>query len=135
MDLMEIPAARTRHPSIGLTPLIDVVFILLVFFMLVVQFKTFQQTTLATVQSTNAPIAQTDDNLIITLKNSGDCELEGLLGDCETVLSNLGRTDGETVFIGFDAEVPLRRIVDFQERVLGSGLTSSLALPVEGVSN
>ena len=32
-----------KKPAIGLTPLIDVVFILLIFFMLVMQFQQFQQ--------------------------------------------------------------------------------------------
>ena len=42
-----------KKPSIGLTPLIDVVFILLIFFMLVMQFQQFQQNPINLQKQTN----------------------------------------------------------------------------------
>ena len=132
MQAIEIPATSVRQPGISLTPLIDVVFILLIFFMLVVQFKVLQQTPLATVQSTHAPVAHNDNALIVTLGADGRCGYRERADDCADVVAELETGAGDTVFLAFEPDVPLQMIVSLQDKMIQHGLTVSLALPEEG---
>lgn len=126
------PATDARHPSIGLTPLIDVVFILLIFFMLVVQFKLFQQTALSTVQATQAPIAASEAPIVLTLAGDGQCKINNAESDCDAAISSLPRDKGDRVFLAFEPDVVLRRIVEAQQALLLEGFEVTYALTDEG---
>lgn len=119
--------SHPRRPTVGLTPLIDVVFILLIFFMLVVNFSSLQQTPLSNVMASEAPVSMdTNETLLIVLGGS-QCELGGEARPCEGVSDALSSSD--LVYLGYAPDATLSAIVRVQERLLSGGFKVSLAVP------
>ena len=74
---MHIEAERHRAPFISLTPLIDVVFILLVFFMLATRFGQFYDLPI-NVQPADSSDEQQEDWLVVEVKPDGALILNGV---------------------------------------------------------
>ncbi|MCK0153280.1 biopolymer transporter ExbD [Alcanivorax sp. S6407] len=74
---MHIEAERHRAPFISLTPLIDVVFILLVFFMLATRFGQFNDLPV-NVQPADSSTEQQDQWLVVEVKADGALMLNGV---------------------------------------------------------
>lgn len=108
-----------RSPGIGLTPLIDVVFILLVFFMLVTRFTTLQQ---APLPIRSAGAAGAAEELVRVHITSAD-EVE--VGDRTLSLSGLddwlrGRAP-RPLYITTADPVPLATTIDVTDRIRAAG--------------
>lgn len=73
---MHIEFAQPRRRLISLTPLVDVVFILLVFFMLASSFLDWQAVELNVTSLSQEKAAQ-DDSWVIMIKPGGEIELNG----------------------------------------------------------
>ena len=119
-----------RRPGIGLTPLIDVVFILLIFFMLVMQFKKYQQMSLAVAKaskSINALKFSDADIIRITLTNAGHCMLQEKKIDCSQIADNELLKQAKIVLLQFEENVLLSRILDSHQQLSSRGLTVQLA--------
>lgn len=125
---MLLPASR-KKPSIGLTPLIDVVFILLIFFMLVMQFQQFQQNTINIKKS--APLSSTNQ-LTEKVKVSGrdQCEWKQQKFSCEQVIEQFldNNKKSQSVLLGYSDDVTLQQLMLWHERFIERGLQTSLAV-------
>ena len=73
MNFRRLPRADV---SINLTPLIDVVFLLLIFFMVSSRFSEFTQLTL-TLPEAEGEVASTDVSLLLTVDANGEMRLNG----------------------------------------------------------
>lgn len=123
---MRIEASpRRRRQLIGLTPLIDVVFILLIFFMLASSFSNWQSISLG-VPGDGQANATDSDTLVIRLLADGGLQLDGEpLNDVGALVSRLGNvfaTEPErAVVVRPDESVTLQRIVRVVERLNAAG--------------
>ncbi len=108
-----------RSPGIGLTPLIDVVFILLVFFMLVTRFTTLQQAPLP-IRSAGAAGAAEE---LVRVQITSAAEVE--IGDQTLSLSGLEgwlrERDPRPLYITTADQVPLKTTIDVTDRVRAAG--------------
>lgn len=109
---------------ISLTPLIDVVFILLVFFMLASSFTEWRAIDLAT--AGKAVAAPSDDAaLLLRVRDGGTVEIGGTPVDAAALparLDALAQEDAERrVAVRPDAGVPLQRVVTVMEAAAGAG--------------
>ena len=130
-----IDPVSPRKPMIGLTPLIDVVFILLIFFMLVVQFKVYQQVPLATSQASRAPVQQSADTTLMTVIGNGQCRLQKEDIDCESAVSSLSEPLNGPVYLSYETETSLGDIIAVHEDIMAAGFEVSIALPSGEQSN
>jgi biopolymer transport protein ExbD len=121
--------ARTdrKRPLISLTPLIDVVFILLVFFMLASSFTEWRAIDLATANRTTAT-PSTDAALLLQVQADGAVDVSGepLSPDALTArLEVLARADADRrVAVRPAPGVPLQRVVTVMEAASNAGFTS-----------
>jgi len=83
---LELP--RRRRSLVSLTPLIDVVFILLLFFMLTTQFDRRQAMTLSVPVSGSAAVPAETESLVLALGSDGRVALDG---EGSVELRTLGR--------------------------------------------
>lgn len=133
---MALRQARQRV-VLSLTPLIDVVFILLVFFMLASEFSDWRKISLtsqATLQTTRVPSDQ--QPVILLLRNDGAIELDGgVVATVDTVLSDLsGRSVAGGVLVKAADEVAFQVVVDLVEALARVGLNNVRLADVAGVS-
>ena len=127
-----IPESTTRRkPATGLTPLIDVVFILLIFFMLVVQFSEYQQVPMTVVTTTTAPVQDNQDHWIITIAGDGACRLRQIEMSCEATLSALPESLVNPVVLGIADTARLGDAIDLQTRLIERGHDVSFGLAGE----
>lgn len=113
---------------IGLTPLIDVVFILLIFFMLVVQFEVYQQMPLATTEATTLPVEQTSETVVITVRGEDSCHMGDITLPCEAIIALLETSAVERVYLAYEPGASLDEIIKVHDAVIMSGHDVSLAL-------
>ncbi len=123
---MRLADTRSKRRVISLTPLIDVVFILLLFFMLSTQF-TWQKAMTLSVPADNGSLAPDDDSsLTLHLSVRGDVMLAN--GDIVKVESLVTHTalrsaiDQKTIIrLDADAEVPLQLLVNVTDLLERAG--------------
>jgi biopolymer transport protein ExbD len=123
---LELPTPRRRQ-LISLTPLIDVVFILLIFFMLASSFLDWRTIPLAT-PSTNSRVTSDLTPLQVRIHLDGRLVFEGEaleLGQLRAaVRGRLADEPGRSVVVRPDDAVPLQRVVEVLDRVRDSGAGS-----------
>jgi len=123
---------RQRHKLISLTPLIDVIFILLLFFMLTTQFQRQQATTLQT-ESLFADVATPIDETVIRLFVQSDNQVQVNQGDVvdsqsDAFLSLLveAKETGTRLIVSFDDAVNVQQMTDVIDTVNRAGIDDSL---------
>lgn len=122
-----------RRLTISLTPLIDVVFILLVFFMLASQFADWKQYELPTIttSSTAEPI-NSQQNVVkadITLTNSGKLQLNASEVSAAMLLQRLGELQGQaqqsnaklSIRVASQSAVSMQRNIDLLDALRRAG--------------
>lgn len=119
---MRFEPARSRRRLISLTPLIDVVFILLVFFMLASSFLDWRSIAL------NAPAGRTGSGMegaILVRVGTSSLDLNGEPLDInqlgERVRTYLARDPEQSVVVRPEAGVALQRLVTVLDRLAESG--------------
>lgn len=120
--------SQRGHLTVGLTPLIDVVFILLIFFMLVVQFTNYQQVPLSTVEATDKSMAQRSDTLVLKVMGDNTCSMEGMTGPCLDMIGALDEGRNEGIVISYLAIASLGEILTAQAQLTSRGYDVTLAL-------
>ena len=120
-----IARPRRRRQLISLTPLIDVVFILLVFFMLASSFLDWRSIVLSA-PSAGAASAAMEGALLVEVRAQG-LRLSGrpvTLEELESrVRSRLADKPDQAVFLKPSAGVPLQRAVAVLDRLAAAGAT------------
>jgi biopolymer transport protein ExbD len=123
---LELPRPRRRQ-LISLIPLIDVVFILLVFFMLASSFLDWRTIPLAT-PATDSRVTSDLTPLQVRIHLDGRLVFEGEaleLGQLRAaVRGRLADEPGRSVVVRPDDAVPLQRVVEVLDRVRDSGAGS-----------
>ena len=122
------PRAPRRRTPIGLTPLIDVVFILLLFFLLASHFESWR---VLPVDATQTAPAETEDaqrpSLSVRLQADGRVDLgDAVLGPdafVERLRDDFRQRPELRVLIRPDAEVDLQTLVSLMDRILAVGVT------------
>lgn len=128
--MLEVHA--NKKPDISLTPLIDVVFILLIFFMLIVQFKKYQQLPLAVANtSTSVPSETLSEITRIKLTNKGDCQIDADTIGCDQLLPMLRQRDTHPVLLQFDGKILLENILKTHQQLLDNGYEVHLATNIK----
>ncbi|WP_193182997.1 ExbD/TolR family protein [Nisaea sediminum] len=121
-------AARRRRPSaeISLTPLIDVVFILLVFFMLASSFLDWRAIGLQTATLGGAG-AVSEGSVLVKLRSDGGFLVSGESMDhaafSERLASLAGRGKKPKIVLEAERGVPLQALVDTVDLAAAQGLT------------
>ena len=120
-----------RHRLISLTPLIDVIFILLLFFMLTTQFQRQQATTLQT-GSLSADAATLVDETAMRLFVQSDKQVQVNHGDVVDSQSKLflsllveAKEMGTRLIVSFDDAVNVQQMTDVIDTVHRAGIDDS----------
>jgi biopolymer transport protein ExbD len=94
-------AIRLRGHRLNLTPMIDVVFLLIIFFMVVSQFSSQERTAMALPQAKNSftpEIATEQSKLIVNIMPSGEIKIDDISCDQERLSQILlGHTDSKII--------------------------------------
>lgn len=132
-------ASRTKPKRvlIGLTPLIDVVFILLVFFMLVSSFTQWRTITLSPQQTTSGWSEGFVGVVLIEIQGGGDVRLSGetmrLDGIEDRVRALLDVAPDRRFIIEAGEGVALQDLVDLLDRLSVAGAGNVAFVRAEGV--
>ena len=108
---MALEARTWRRRPVALTPLIDIIFLLLLFFMLSSTFTRFAEVPLMNA----AGGAATDTAPIFLQLREDDVSLNGVAMTLDTVVAAIGELSGEenaTVLVTLSGEVTSQRLVD-----------------------
>ena len=117
---MHLEPERHRSPTISLTPLIDVVFILLVFFMLASRFGDWKDLPVNVLPSEESTDQQDRDWLTLTVTESGQVRI----GDTDYALGELAAQldAGQTVLITGEPDAPLQAALATLDAVRAAGV-------------
>lgn len=122
-----VVAYRSSPRRISLTPLIDVVFILLMFFMLTSSFIQWQQIELTTPRAP-ASAAAAEPALVARLDTAGQLAIHGAVFPAQDLSTEQlagipGYSADRALVVVPAAEVPVQRVVDTLERLAAAGVT------------
>ena len=119
---MRIDLPARKAASIGLTPLIDVVFILLVFFMLATRFIDLARQPLS-VAVTGEPRAANEQVLFIRVLDESLIELNGERLTLEQAGESLAKQAPQPVYVDSDGEASLQAVLRVTDLLQASGQT------------
>ncbi|MBD3643688.1 biopolymer transporter ExbD [Alcanivorax sp.] len=117
---MHIEPERHRTPFISLTPLIDVVFILLVFFMLATRFGQFYDLPV-NVQPADSINKPDDTWLVIEVEADGDLNLNGVSFTPDAVADRLD-TQKSKVWVTVSADATLQQALAAVDAIKAAGV-------------
>lgn len=125
---MRLTAGRRRPAAeISLTPLIDVVFILLIFFMLASSFLDWRAIGLQTAKLGSASGAASEGSVLVKLRADGGYQVSGerlTLEDFSERLKDLsGREPKPRIVVESEAGVPVQAVVKTVDMAAENGLT------------
>lgn len=115
---------RGGRALISLTPLIDVVFILLVFFMLASSFTDWRAIDLATAGKAVAAASSAEGALVVRVRVDGALDVAGQrVAEADLAARLADVASDRRVAVQPEAGVPLQRVVTVMETVAAAGLT------------
>ena len=116
---MHIEPEHHRAPFISLTPLIDVVFILLVFFMLATRFGQFNDLPV-NVQPADSTDSQRDQWLVVEVKGNGSLILNGVRFTPEAIADRLEKQHRK-VWVTVSPEATLQQALRAVDDIKAAG--------------
>ncbi len=127
---MNLQPGDTDEPDVNLTPLIDVVFLMLIFFMVSTTFEHQSRIKIDLPEASAAPTSQEDERLEILI----DAQGRYFIGDQQVVNTTaktlksaiskaVGEREGLTVIIRADAETPHQAVITALDVTSQLGLT------------
>ena len=133
---MEFAEPRRPRARLNIAPLIDVVFLLLVFFMLTSRFIDSASIDLS-MSRASAPGQSAGEVLLVDVRLDGGLSLNGLslaLDDLGPELAaRVGAAVDRPVAVRAEARVPVQRLVDVMDRIQAVGMSNvRLATPRSG---
>ncbi|MGD8710479.1 MAG: biopolymer transporter ExbD [Ectothiorhodospiraceae bacterium] len=127
---MRLPRPDLRRRKIGLTPLVDVVFILLFFFMLTSSLVQWHAIGLS-VTAPSASAGSLEGSALVRIHDGGNLDLNGVpvsLRQLESRVRGLAPAERALrLVVQPDPEVPLQNIVDVLDRLRAAG-TANISL-------
>lgn len=124
-------SSQKRRPTVGLTPLIDVVFILLIFFMLVVNFSPLQQMPLSNIVTNAQALTLKEQPHVVRVLGNGWCNANEVEATCADIAKALGNAGGQGVYLTYKEEALLAEIIVAQDLLQAQGARVTLAIPEE----
>ncbi|ASK33082.1 biopolymer transporter ExbD (plasmid) [Alcanivorax sp. N3-2A] len=118
---MHLEPERHRSPSISLTPLIDVVFILLVFFMLATRFGEWKDLPVNVLSSEASEQSNDKQWLTLTVTADGQVEMEGRTLPIDELTAAL-EGHSESVLISGDPAAPVQAALATLDAARAAGL-------------
>lgn len=124
---MNSTTARRKPAVMGLTPLIDMIFLLLLFFLLGSDFVQFSQAQLAPPRGSGGAQGSSQP-AIISLAADGALQLNGALSDTQQISSFVGQRvaqDAEQLFVVMPAgQADVQMVMDTMDVLTKAGATS-----------
>lgn len=134
---MNYQRKKRKKPNIDLVPMIDVIFFLVIFFMLFTTLKTSQAGIEVDLPTAEAAANQKPSSVEVTINKNGLTYYEGVLVDKSSLTSRLSETirrDPEKiVIIRADREVKYEHVVEVMD-IVGKVGGKKFAFAVEKVS-
>lgn len=130
---MPLRTDSLEEPQLNLTPMIDIVFLLIIFFMVGTKFSEIEQQFDVDLPSASAiePMSATPDPLIITVARSGDLSLANEVQSAEQLEQNLTAAKAafsdQVVLIRGDGAGTYQSIIDIMDLCNQLELKFSLA--------
>ncbi|UQZ89510.1 hypothetical protein C4J81_09965 [Deltaproteobacteria bacterium Smac51] len=119
MNFQKGKSAKNRPPDINLTPLVDVVLLLVLFFMVTAQFAVLPGLKLTLPGVDPGARVEAAERLEITVTGGGDVYFEGQPTKIDNLSLHLERTgamgDGVVILVTADQSVPYGRIVKIMD--------------------
>lgn len=127
-------SSNQKKPTIGLTPLIDVVFILLIFFMLVMQFQQFQKDTVHLSERDEQGLI---DNNIAQVKviDEKNCFYENSNVQCNYVIDVILEDEISSISLSYQKDARLSDIMKWHDVFSERFQSVSLAVSVTSKGN
>ena len=124
---MNLDTARRKPAIMGLTPLIDMIFLLLLFFLLGSDFVQFSQAQLAPPRGSGG-VQGSSQPAIISLAADGALQLNGALSDAQQISSYVGQRvaqDAKQLFVVMPAgQADVQMVMDTMDVLTKAGATS-----------
>lgn len=123
-------ALRTHRSKriVSLTPLIDVVFILLVFFMLVSNFNQYNSIEVNAPAPTTKKVTKMDGSILIRISQAGDIDIAGkpikLENIAEKIRSALAQDQNKLVLIRPHNSLPIQETVNVLDTLSEAGINN-----------
>lgn len=115
---MPLKTAAIEEPQLNLTPMIDIVFLLIIFFMVGTQFKEMEwqySVELPTVSDAQ-PLTSLPDEIIINIRQDGEIQVNGKVWSLEKLEVDLKAAKknyaDQAVVIRGDAQGPYQNVMD-----------------------
>ncbi|HGX94012.1 MAG TPA: biopolymer transporter ExbD [Candidatus Tenderia sp.] len=127
---MNLRQFRREEPSVNLTPLIDVVFLLLIFFMVTTTFREESEIQINLPQASNKPVEHEAQALEVTIDRDGrffvnqQALINTQLDTLKRALRELkSDADNQSVIVSADANAPHQAVVKAMDAARQVGLT------------
>ena len=105
---------KRREPRIDIVPLVDVLMVLIIFFLVTMQFQNLRALNVKLPEIESAGSNLASNELVVTIKRNGECFLNGLSVEKDSlskVFASASQvSDSVKVLIVADEEVPLKYV-------------------------
>ena len=122
---MKFPHRNKKSASFNLTPLIDVVFLLLIFFMLTTTFVNLENRVEVNLPSGDFAAAESSENIIVTVTENNTIYFNGKLIDplklTESVAVEIKEEPGRTVVLEADTNVLHGKVIRVMDLIKKGG--------------
>ena len=119
---MHLDSGSPRSPFIGLTPLIDVVFILLVFFMLATRFGQFYDLPVNVQPGAESDAEERQSWLVVKVEDSGQLTVNGTPFTPEAIADRLDDGEKNKVWLTVSPGASLQQALTAMDAVKGAGV-------------
>ena len=128
----------TKQPELNIIPMIDIMFFLLVFFMLSTMYMVEQKTIPVNLPQATSATIDNKTNLTVTLQNDGTIYLEDKPTDIQSLLIQASKEQKNNpsfaIIIRADKDINYEKVVAFIDTLKKSGITR-FGLATDGAGN
>lgn len=118
---------ETKQPDLNIIPMIDIMFFLLVFFMLSTMYMVEQKTIPVNLPQATSAAIDNKTNFTVTLKDDGSIYLEDQQTDIQTLLMQATKEQKNNpsfaIIIRADKDINYNKVVSFIDTLKKAGIT------------
>ena len=118
---------ETKQPDLNIIPMIDIMFFLLVFFMLSTMYMVEQKTIPVNLPQATSAAIDNKTNFMVTLKDDGSIYLEDQQTDIQTLLMQATKEQKNNpsfaIIIRADKDINYDKVVSFIDTLKKAGIT------------
>ena len=118
---------ETKQPDLNIIPMIDIMFFLLVFFMLSTMYMVEQKTIPVNLPQATSATIDNKTNFTVTLKDDGSIYLEDQQTDIQTLLMQATKEQKNNpsfaIIIRADKDINYDKVVSFIDTLIKAGIT------------